>query len=450
MITCGTEQYETGIDPLRSWGLSGDKLKFYRFMLDAKDRTFYFRDRRHLLNFIEEQKGVFTGTTRISDQSLLQYYDEIVRAEFSSLEKRDTSWCAKIVVLTRKGHSQTVNVFCSVKRHLISSFMRSQISPRDSKVMNVVVKDDLLFERKLIEYATFHAARIAKNRMLFGYNPERASAEHTDAELKFGTDTTLIPSTGWTYDNPIHAFPEGGNATKSLTQEQYAAVVTFLLWFFRTEEHLAEGLRFNKIQRLVGESKDQEEKNVALALQRAKTSLKTFQDSYSVKFPVVDVSTLPSPETLDDKFTALKDKKNAHYKQLLMTIGLNLNNVLVTQGHVPAIDRPYIAAKDKDAGIKAAYQEQPDVRFKTHKIEVRAKIPNLPPELITWAIEGHTTVGADDIIQSISSENSTKQHVKAQIREAEGELKTLLSTPEDAMKKVNQLVQEATNVNILP
>jgi hypothetical protein len=377
-----------------------------------------------MLGFVKDQNllGVYKNTTNITGSHNLKYFEKTATATYTNIEKRDTTWSANINVRTNKGSEIIVHVFSSVKRHLISSFMRSQMSPRDRKEDNVVVKDAALFESKLIDYARYHANQIKNNMMLFGYNPKAADAGHHDAEIKFITDIIIVPSPGWPYENPIHAFPEhGGTAVKTLTREEYHALATFLLWFFRTEEHKAEGERFNRISRMTEDKRAQEEKSVEKSVREALKHLTSLKDGYGVKLPVDEVNVAATAKILEETFTKATGKKPEHYNKLLPPIAQSLHYALSVQGFIPAIDKPYIAAKDKAAGIKAASSSitPPDVRFKTHKIEVKAQLPHLTQNLVAWAIDGYTAVTANQIWTAISTSNKVKAHVKQQINEAE-------------------------------
>ena len=150
---------------------------------------------------------------------MLPYFAEIKSVTPRALERRDSLWCVPLEVATDKG-LQTVNVFCSVKRHLITTFMRSQFTPVDHKLTNAVVRDVEAFAAKLVAYAAHQARKIKENCMLYGYDPKAAESDYADADIKFETDTIFMPSTGWAFPNPIHAFPASDALTRMLTQDE--------------------------------------------------------------------------------------------------------------------------------------------------------------------------------------------------------------------------------------
>jgi hypothetical protein len=449
-IDVGGDVYEKGIAPLSSWGLSEEQKTFYNFLLGASDRTFYFADRARMLAFVKSPMmlRIFKNTDSFQGPRMLSYFDEIKSVTPQALQKRDTNWCVPLTVTTAKG-SLTVNVYCSVKRHLITTFMRSQFTPVDHKETNIAVRDGDAMGTKLAAYAAYQAQKIRDNRMLYGYDPKAADAGYADGQIKFATDTIFMPSTGWAFDNPIHSFPESGSLTKSLSQEEHKALTTFLLWFFRTEEHLSEGTKFNKISRLDGQHKDMAEDDVRQKTAAAKKSLQTLKDVYKVNFPI-------APDKLDEtaaslQATFLLDKKVPHYNKLLPDAGKRLHFVLATTGEIPAINKPLIAPKDKAAGLKAASTAVggPEVRFKTHKVEVRKWIGFLTPDLVAWAIEGHTAVSADNIITAISTSTKVKSHVNAQIAAAESDLENQMKNVKTALTKVGELAQIAYAKSII-
>jgi hypothetical protein len=114
------------------------------------------------------------------------------------------------------------------------------------------------------------------------------------------------------------------------------------------------------------------------------------------------------------------------------------------------VNKPYVAAKDKAAGIKAASSmaAAPSVRFKTHKVEVRAQLANLSADLIAWAIGGQTTADAHQIRTAISSSTKAKLHVKAQIDESVKKMKDS-TIDADGLVKVSELVAIARDKNMI-
>ena len=349
-IDVGGEVYEKGIAPLSSWGLNEEQKTLYNFLLGADDRTFYFANRARMLAFVKSDMmlRIFKNTDSFQGPRMLAYFDEIRSVTPGALQKRDTNWCVPLTVTTARG-AMTVNVYCSVKRHLITTFMRSQLTPVDHKKTNIVVRDADATGTKLAAYAAYQAQKIRENRMLYGYDPKAADAGYADAELKFATDTTFMPSTGWAFENPIHSFPESGSLTKSLTQEEHHALVTFLLWFFRTEQHLSEGVQFNKISRLDGQHRTSVEEEVRKATAAAKKNLQLLKDAYKVIFPVTPDKIDTTAAGLETTFQTSKPKP-VHYKKLLPETGKRLHFLLATTGEIPAIDRPFIARKDKGRG----------------------------------------------------------------------------------------------------
>jgi hypothetical protein len=401
---------------------------------------------------------IFQKTDSFQGPRMLAYFDEVKSVTPGALQKRDTKWCVPLNVTTAKG-ALTVNVYCSVKRHLITTFMKSQLTPVDHKLTNIVVRDGDALATKLAEYAAYQAQKIREHRMLYGYDPKAAGAGYTDAQIKFATDTVFMPSTGWAFENPIHSFPESGSLTKSLNQEEHKALTTFLLWFFRTEEHLSEGEKFDRISRLEKDHKTSVEDDVKKEAAAAKKNLQALKDDYKLQFPIagdkIDEAAIGLEKTFQAAQKAFTEKtlkvKPTHYRQCLADAGRQLHFVLATTGEIPAIEKGFIPSKNKAAGLKAESKEGagPDVRFKTHKIEVKQQIKFLTPELVAWVIDGHTKVGENKIIEAISTSTEAKKHVKAQIKAAEDDLKVQLRDIKVALKKVGELAQIAYAKNVI-
>jgi hypothetical protein len=80
---------------------------------------------------------------------------------------------------------------------------------------------------------------------------------------------------------------------------------------------------------------------------------------------------------------------------------------------------------------------------------VKAVLPNLPQDLVAWAVEGHTSVGADKILLAISNSNKVKTHVKAQIVEAGKTLGDGLREVPDALVAVSTLAVIAFRENVV-
>ena len=82
-------------------------------------------------------------------------------------------------------------------------------------------------------------------------------------------------------------------------------------------------------------------------------------------------------------------------------------------------------------------------------MEVKKCIGFLTPDLVAWAIDGHTGVSAENIITAISTSNKAKDHVKAQIAAAGDDLENQLGDVKTALAKVGQLAQIAYAKDII-
>jgi hypothetical protein len=191
--------YGAGKVPEPSWGLNPDQTRFYMFLLNNTPTIFYFPTHQAMLGFVKQQCGWYLKFPKTFPgeryAKLCEKITSAVYQDFTDTHFGGTVWAANIAVTTRLG-TTVIPVFSSVKRHLITSFMRNQSTPRDRKLMSPVVRKGPLFKEKLIAYAQHHANCLARNLMVFGYNPKQAdqNALYEDFDIKFGTDFETMPS----------------------------------------------------------------------------------------------------------------------------------------------------------------------------------------------------------------------------------------------------------------
>jgi hypothetical protein len=312
--------------------------------------------------------------------------------------------------------------------------MSNQTRPRKTEANNSIVRDSAKFEEHLKRYAEFHAAQIKSNLIVFGYEP----LLHADvnAEMAFINDTTMLPNISYaTQPNGIHSFPDSGTEVRPVTPQEYRAVTVFLLWFFRTDENLVEGEKFDKIRllspgELVTRQKIEESRNKTItAIEDGLRELKKYT-------PPADLSATTSTaeaSRIQDLFT--KNKATLKYPNvLLQTLASNIFNMLVETGLIAALEKAPASATKKAASgpddIKPL-MGNPQILFKTHKCEVKQHIAHLSNDLVAWMIHGHVSVDADAVLTSIDSAVASKATVKEQIKESQDVIKprTAKSTP---------------------
>jgi hypothetical protein len=400
----------------------------YAHMRDAANRTFYFKDVEALVTFANKRAGLFKSAPHnftAPDKGV--FFEKVADAQVTSFEKRPAVWRAKITVTTDKGNTAVIPVFSSIKRHLILAFMDSQQRPRKAeKTGNSFVKDENLFEQCLRDYAALHAAAIKENLMIFGYEP--LAAVHNNPQIAFLNDTTMIPNVGYaTEPNGIHSFPDHGTGVRAVTIPQFVAVTKFCLWFFRTEEHLAEGEKFDKITLLSpGEVQAKQkllEARVA-KIESIEKDLAEFKKCYAPPASLAGTNAQAVALAIQAKFDL--DKKLPFPQNFLKSISSNIFDSMVDMGVIPAIEEPLRRATNKVSGSPTAlkpYNAPGELRFKTHKCEVKVCLPDLPKDLVAWIIDGYVALDADAVIARI--ENSivgSKLTVKQQIEKAQSDV----------------------------
>jgi hypothetical protein len=426
--------------------IAGDGL--YQFLAASQEITPSFANAEALVKFITRCSGLFAKfPNTVKDPAKRPFFEKITDANVTNFTKDQAVWVAEITVKTEKGSSFTIPVFSSVKRHLILSYMSNQTRPRKTEASNSIVRDGAKYEQHLKRWAGVHAAALKNNLIAFGYEPNVLT--DVSSEMAFKTDTTMLPNISYAkHQNGIHSFPDSGTEVRSLTPQEYHAVTVFLLWFFRTDENLVAGEKFDKIRLL---SPGELQARTELEQKRQKTIGeidKNLLEFNKYKPPKDLTGTTAAAEALRIKQAFDGDKKNLKYPDVLLQIlASDIFKMLVDMGKVSAIEKPFGRVTNKTASApdeKKPYLPQTAnavIRFKTHKYEVKQNIANLSDNLVAWMIHGHVSVDAGAILTSINSTTASKATVQEQITAAHDSIKPrtakgtpLASTLEDFYK----------------
>jgi hypothetical protein len=447
--SCGEDVFQANIivnnAPYPGVGATDMRLStnlLYAHMRDAANRTFYFKDVEALVTFATKRAGLFKSAPHnftAPDKGV--FFEKVADAQITSFEKRPAVWRAKITVTTDKGNTAVIPVFSSIKRHLILAFMDSQQRPRKAeKTGNSFVKDENLFEQCLRDYAALHAAAIKENLMIFGYEP--LTAVHNNPQIAFVNDTTMIPNVGYaTEPNGIHSFPDHGTGVRAVTIPQFVAVTKFCLWFFRTEEHLAEGEKFDKITLLSpGEVQAKQkllEARVA-KIESIEKELAEFKKCYAPPASLMGTNAQAVALAIQAKFDL--DKKLPFPHNFLKSISSNIFDSMVDMGVIAAVEEPLRRATNKVSGSPTdlkPYSAPGELRFKTHKCEVKVCLPDLPKDLVAWIIDGHVALDVDAVIARIENSNvGSKLTVKQQIEKAQSDVAPRTAKSEKSLTNV--------------
>jgi hypothetical protein len=442
------ETWETGINPLTRWGFTQDQKTLYLFMLNTSERTFLFRDVDHMKTFVVRYEDLYKKNPgKFTNSKYDLFFEKVQTARpTGSITKYKAKWILPIEVRTVSGKTFEISVFVSVKRHLVSSFRENQFTERDRRIQNSLVRDDVLFERKLLEYAQLHADAIKANLMSFMYRPNLLV--HGDAEMSFETDTTETPNTVYgDAENAIHCYPSHGTEVLILDQSEYHAMAEFLLWFFRTDERQNERAAYSRLSRISQHDKktyELKEKGIDDLKNLTNTFAEQLKTHYA--FPVNLAGT--SSEALRvqslKKVTELKSSAPSapHFINLVMQGAGTLQELLIEVGELSAISSPMTSLKNKAAGLKAASVSTMSVGFKTHKGEVKiaAQALNDRPRferLVEWVTQGHTATSASIISDRILNSNKKKADVTNQILAQKKDAKSALGK-----LSVNQKIEQ--------
>jgi Domain of unknown function (DUF4157) len=419
-----------------SWTFTADEISLYRHMVDSASPIFSFATQLDMLAFVRKYSPLFRlNANKFSDRFKLFFAPIVGASAAATAVKALAKWTVDITVNT-KGGTCTIPVFSSVKRHLVLSFMENQFTPREIKPGNSLVSDAALFETKLVAYAGAIAAELAKLPFLFGFVPK--DFVHVDSEMKFITDTTEIPNTVYPgQENAIHAFPSTGSAVRSnVSREQYNAICKFLLWFFRTEEHVCEGVAYDRVARISIhdiDSRDAKRRKMEEMRNAIGPAIDALRDIYLVPaVPAVPLNQLAA------NIMAITGKK-PHYMAALAEATKNLFQLLVEHGLKPSISGVAPARKDKPADYRAASSSAGSVRFRTHLCEVRAVAAELTPDLIAFLIGGYVARSGQEVLTYITTtQANAKPNVTNQIKDASVDtIKRLTNEPSLQVRLTN-------------
>jgi hypothetical protein len=402
----------------------------YQFLAASQEITPSFTTVEALVKFITRCTGLFAKfPNTVKDPGKRPFFEKITDANVINFKKDQAVWVAEITVQTEKGSSFTIPVFSSVKRHLILSYMSNQTRARKTEASNSIVRDGGKYEQHLRRWAGLHAAALKNNLIAFGYEPNTLT--DVNSEMAFKTDTTMLPNISYAkHMNGIHSFPDSGTEVRSLTPEEYHAVTVFLLWFFRTDENLVAGEKFDKI-RLLSPGELQARKELE---EKRKKTIGTIDENLlefdKYKPPKDLTGTNATAEALRIKQLFDGDKKNLKYPDLLLQmLASDIFKMLVDMGKIAAIEKPLGPVTNKTGPAtdeKKPYGTETAnavIRFKTHKYEVKQNIAHLSNDLVAWMIYGHVSVNAGTILTSINLTTANKATVQQQITAAHDSIK---------------------------
>lgn len=397
----------------------------YLFLAASTDIKPPFRDVEALVKFINRCSALYASSPSVvTDPSKRCFFEKITDANVTAFRKDPSVWTAEITIQTEKGTTFRVPVFCSIKRHLILSYMSNQTRPRKTEASNSIVRDSDRFEEHLRRYAELHAASIKDNLIAFGYEP--CLRLDTNAVISFKTDTTMLPNNSYTQLNGVHSFPDSGSEVRSLTPQEYHAATVFLLWFFRTDENLVEGEKFDKIRLLSPGEIDTRGKIEKARLETITEIELGLEELKKYKPPANLVGTTATDEAVRIEKTFKGGPKSFKYPNVLLQIlASDIFTMLVDMGLIPAIEKPVGPVSKKTGSVpdqKKPYASGTPtalIRFKTHRYEVKQNIAHLSNDLVAWLIHGHVSLDANAILTSInSSTTATKATVREQITAA--------------------------------
>ena len=255
-------------------------------------------------------------------------------------------------------------------------------------------------------------------------------------------------ATGW------HVFPSGGPEVVEINDhKKYDALVTFLLWFFRTEQCTGAAAGYSKVEKIRREQGQQNYQDYVKGLQKTADFVR---EQYKLlRDAGVDLS---QPIT---KAAADKPDKKAH--GWAMQAAKVTHSLLAAHGLVPRVataKRDAIAnpAKPNPNTAPKAEHTAGQVMFKTHKAEVKGKSADIPWPELAWLLDGRLQRDIGEIkiaIDSYKIDKAAKASLVAVVPEDTGmahtrtmkdrldheEDRAALDGATDLHEKINQAVR---------
>lgn len=292
-------------------------------------------------------------------------------------------WRYKLKVKTKHGDFE-IELFTSVKRHALLSFLSHHSTPRNPKEKNTLVRDADLLRKCFGIYCNKVVTSLKMRGYAFRFDAQQFNKETIESAMVISCDSKPIS------EDPgqrleLHVFPSSGPEVAIIDDhKKYDALVTFLLWFFRTEQCSGAASGYSKVEKI---KREQGQQNYDEYVKNLQKSADFAREQYkALKSAGVDLD-----KPIVPKDAAAIDRKAHGWAVQAAKV---THALLAAHGQVARVEttkRNAIANPAKPNTNKAAKDKHVagQIMFKTHKAEVKAKSADMPWAQLAWLLQGH-------------------------------------------------------------
>jgi hypothetical protein len=407
---------------------------------------FAFATFEELETFLKDNLNDFKGAEKKFRDPNYQPLFERIAAIGVTVNEDAANLSHKLTVKTDKSSSFEITVFTSKKRHLLLSFMQNQFTERRVLEKNSIVRDATLFRDTFDKLVGLLKDALLARKYAFGFDPRVVQKICSGWTVAFETDSlplNLDPSKGL----DVHCYPSTGAEVRQLNRAEYDAVVTFLLWFFRTEQTMCYGVVYNSVKHNRFEHGDESPtyKGFLASLDKKAAAVQT-NLSELVKLCPLDAAKSYSEADLAALTTIKSTKQLLPFSTKAIT---GLYELMVQHGVVPQVtsslvERDAVRNPSKPNLLKAAKPAAPGkLLFKTHKVEVKSHLASMPWPVLAWLLEGHLQVDLNEIqvrIEAHKVDKTRHPNLATQIMTADDNTKRALIDRDKVSTTLNNLL----------
>lgn len=341
---------------------------------------FVFKNETAFLQFLDDHAADHTGAPAKFKDTRYQRLFSPITGITCAARMSAAKWGHELKIATQHGDFDAY-VFMSPKRHVLLSFLSNFKTPRTAKERNSVVRDADKLKACLETYRDLIVAALLKRGYAFRFDAKMFNTTLLNGDMVLEYDRVPI-SEDPARTTELHCYPASGPEVRNINDHlQYDALVTFLLWFFRTDQCTGEAAGYSEVEKIRREQKDTNYQQYVAKLQRVANETK----KHYADLAKAGVDLKKTATTAD----GVHPSANGH----AVNAAKKMHALLAAHGEVPRTDLPLrSAATDTDKpNLNKAAKTSPagTVLFKTHKFEVSSKSKDIPWTVLEWLLHGH-------------------------------------------------------------
>lgn len=318
-------------------------------------------------------------------------------------EYADT-WERNLKIITQHGDLK-IRIFCVIKRHLLTAYLTDQFTKAKAKLNNSIVRDGDLFKECFNDYANMARDRLLEAGMVFGFGMNDLNEKAIRGAICVETkDPPMEKADPTRMELDLHVYPSKGPEVRVINdQEQFDALLTFLRWYFRVDHAVKNTMGINVLNNQKEGSLNYD--SVKKGLENDRNQI--LKDLVTIGKTGFDFSAKHYASLDDIKADEKQHSKIAGMSRKCILKLTEISAKLGVTPYVKTAERPRVSVTSLEKGenpYKAPKASTPGaLHFKTHKLEVHAKLGKLPKEDLAWVLYGklQTGVSVDDIIIDI-------------------------------------------------